>query len=185
MTPEAEGSADGPDVALTEAEREALDAADEQHDYPTETDDGLVMRCGCGATPPGHLLGQQVDEGLWLWRHRRGERMAAVERILADRLAAVTEQRDQYAALRDLSERATPGNWRQEFYRDGEILPDGTGGMDDYETPGRGVFVIDESSHEGYCLTEFDAARADDAAFIVAAVNHVRAALRADGGGGE
>lgn len=82
-------------------------------------------------------------------------------------------------ALRDLSQRATAGVWRQEFYRDGELLPDGTGGMDDYETPGRGVYVIDESSPEGYCLVEFEAGRADDAAFIVAAVNYVRALLDA------
>ena len=79
--------------------------------------------------------------------------------------------------LREASSRATPGVWRQEFYRDGELLPDGTGGMDDYETPGSGVYVIDEDSGEGYCLTEFSASSANDAAFIVAAVNYVRALL--------
>lgn len=77
-------------------------------------------------------------------------------------------------ALRDLSNRATPGPWRQEFYRDGEVLPDGTGGMDDHETPGSTVYVIDATSPEGYCLTEFDAGSPNDAAFIVAAVNYVR-----------
>ncbi len=77
-------------------------------------------------------------------------------------------------ALSDLSARATPGVWRQEFFRDGELLPDGTGGMDDHESAGSGVYVIDESSDEGYCLTEFDAGLTQDAAFIVAAVNYVR-----------
>lgn len=74
-------------------------------------------------------------------------------------------------ALRELLAKATPGPWRQEFYRDGELLPDGTGGLDDYETPGSNVYVIDQSSDEGYCLTEFDAGRPADAALIVAAVN--------------
>lgn len=148
MTPE--GTADGPDVAaLSEDERNALDAADEQHDYPTETDDGLVMRCGCGATPPGHLLGQQVDEGLWLWRHRRNERMAAVERILADRLAAVTEQRDQYAARVARVEAVLESNAYAQFTVAAPEMA--------------GIFTPP----------------------LVIRVDRIRAALRADGGGGE
>lgn len=51
------------------------------------------------------------------------------------------------------------------------------GDLDGDESPGSGVFVIDETSDEGYCLTEFDAGTAADAAFIVAAANYVRSLL--------
>lgn len=73
-------------VRLTDEERLEIDQTAAEHDYPTETDDGIVMRCRCGATPPSHYLGQQVEEGLWLWEHHRREQHAAVERILAARL---------------------------------------------------------------------------------------------------
>lgn len=76
---------EGRHAALTADEREAIGETDERHEYPTETDDGLVMRCRCGATPPSHLLGEQVDEAFWLWMHRRSEQHAAVERIIAAR----------------------------------------------------------------------------------------------------
>lgn len=61
----------------------ALDEFDQMHEYPVETDDGMVMRCACGATPPSHLLGQQVDESLWLWEHWRAERRTHVAAALA------------------------------------------------------------------------------------------------------
>lgn len=106
--------------------------------------------------------------------HEDPARLAAVPAAEAGLRAAVE-------GLADLSAAATPGPWRQEFYRDGELLPDGTGGLDDYETPGSGVYVIDQTSDDGYCLTEFDAGRAPDAAFIVAAVNLVRSLLAGRG----
>lgn len=94
---------------LTEAEREALTRTDDEHDYPTETDDGLVMRCRCGATPPAHYLGQQVDEALWLWEHRRRERFAVVEAILAARLAPFEAARDEMTRVM--------ADWRDECIR--------------------------------------------------------------------
>lgn len=77
---------DAGQVRLTDGERLEIDQTSAEHDYPTETDDGIVMRCRCGATPPSHYLGQQVEEALWLWEHRRREQHAAVERILGARL---------------------------------------------------------------------------------------------------
>lgn len=86
--------------ALGEAEREAMDRFDRAHGYPTETDDGLVMKCHCEATPPSHLLGQQVDEALWLWRHHQAEQYATVARIRDAAVeAAVAAERAEVLAL--------------------------------------------------------------------------------------
>lgn len=77
------------------------------------------------------------------------------------------------AALRALLADATPGPWEQGQAQDGEVLADGTGYAGDYESTAD-VFVMDD---DGYCRTEFNAGRRQDAALIVAAVNVLPALL--------
>lgn len=101
---------------LADTEREiadALDSFDEQHAYPVEMDDGLVMECVCGAAPPTHVDGVQVDADVWLWHHWRNERA----RIVAARVAAA--RADLLAKIRDII--ATPDDeqwWPVQPYTD-------------------------------------------------------------------
>lgn len=95
----AEGTADGPDVAALLAEELSKHHAG-MGQLPQQRGSAAQqggLRCSCGG-----WSAPQDDAGLrpWkeFWLHVGSVQAAAVERILADRLAAVTEQRDRYAA---------------------------------------------------------------------------------------
>lgn len=154
------GQGDGLEAVLAEA--------GDQHDYPTETDDGLVMRCRCGATPPSHLLGQQVDEALWLWEHRQAATAACVRAHYADRAARHPEGVTVTEALRALSDEATPGPWGEERCRQGSRLLSA-------------VTAPSVPTGDGSVIAVVDDVLPEDGRFIAAACNFVRDLLAGGG----
>lgn len=149
---------------------------------PAADRDALVDDVRAALADIGHLkqaqrellaLGVTLDDSGRILTAVKESYVGSVHRALfAARPAPDAVPADRVRALADLSDAATPGTWRQTFYRDGD-----ESGMDDHETPSSVVYVDDEESHEGYWLTEFNAGSEHDAAFIVAAVNFVRALL--------
>lgn len=150
----------GPGAPTGEDRVMALQVARTAHEWPVETDAGLDhSRCTCGARAP--LSPGGGLESLWYSQHHDEALVAAV-------LGAAPTGEE--AGLRGLSDAATPGEWtwREEHGRD-------------YTDEGWSYVAVESSGRE-VAATAYPGDREEgeaqaDAAFIVAAVNHVRATL--------